>query len=225
MLTDARSAARGGVDAVRAVRGDTAGTREARAWRRRRGARRRSSDWSTRPTGSAMQESCSRSRSTRARGDRRRRRRRAGSRCSNDAARRGRRRGGDARRSSRPRARRCLMALGRNEEARACFEEALAGARQQSLLYEQLLILRERASSPGRSGRRHRAPRSCARPNASLELLGLGDGLGTCSSSRRGPSRRTRGDFRRCVDGELRRRIEAGRLARGRDTATPLGKY
>jgi tetratricopeptide (TPR) repeat protein len=39
-----------------------------------------------------------------------------------------------------------LLALGRLDEARACFERALAGARRQSLLYEQLLVLRDRAT-------------------------------------------------------------------------------
>jgi ATP/maltotriose-dependent transcriptional regulator MalT len=38
-----------------------------------------------------------------------------------------------------------LVALGRLDEARACFEHALAGARRQSQLYEQLLILRHQA--------------------------------------------------------------------------------
>ena len=45
-----------------------------------------------------------------------------------------------------------LVALGRLDEARACFERALAGARQQSLLYEQLLILRERGACARQSG-------------------------------------------------------------------------
>jgi predicted negative regulator of RcsB-dependent stress response len=39
-----------------------------------------------------------------------------------------------------------LLALGRVDEARACFERALAGALQQSLRYEQLLILRDGAT-------------------------------------------------------------------------------
>jgi class 3 adenylate cyclase/tetratricopeptide (TPR) repeat protein len=45
-----------------------------------------------------------------------------------------------------------LVALGRVDEARARFEQALTGARQQSLLYEQLLILRERAACARQSG-------------------------------------------------------------------------
>ena len=40
-----------------------------------------------------------------------------------------------------------LVALGRVDEAAACFERALVGARKQSLLYEQSLVLREQAVS------------------------------------------------------------------------------
>jgi tetratricopeptide (TPR) repeat protein len=45
-----------------------------------------------------------------------------------------------------------LAALGLYAEAGACFERALAGARQQSLLFEQLLIQREQAALAGLLG-------------------------------------------------------------------------
>jgi tetratricopeptide (TPR) repeat protein len=45
-----------------------------------------------------------------------------------------------------------LSALGHLDEARSCFERALAGARKQSLPYEQLLLLRERVVLARRTG-------------------------------------------------------------------------
>jgi hypothetical protein len=39
----------------------------------------------------------------------------------------------------------CLAALGRDEEARACLDEALRAATSRGVLYEELLIRRDRA--------------------------------------------------------------------------------
>ena len=46
----------------------------------------------------------------------------------------------------------CLMALGRDEEARACLGEALAGAERQGLLYEQLRLRQANVELAGRTG-------------------------------------------------------------------------
>ena len=46
----------------------------------------------------------------------------------------------------------CLMALARDEEARACLAEALAGAERQGLLYEQLRLRQATVDHAGRTG-------------------------------------------------------------------------
>ena len=46
----------------------------------------------------------------------------------------------------------CLMALARDEEARACLADALAGAERQGLLYEQLRLRQATVDLAGRTG-------------------------------------------------------------------------
>ncbi len=65
-----------------------------------------------------------------------------------------------------------LAALGLYAEAGACFARALAGARQQSLLFEQLLIVREQAALAGLLGTAP-SPEELCETGRLAQLLGL----------------------------------------------------